>query len=99
MMYMGLCVWLGVVGFCAAPVEQVMAESKAREQTLSAEAVDKAKQHHIVKSAVDVLGLADDQKPETSQAHCSQDDLAEMANINNKHDKIQLSKGTSHLCL
>ncbi|CAK9194370.1 unnamed protein product [Sphagnum troendelagicum] len=77
----------------SAPVEQVMAESKAREQTLSAEAVDKPKQHHIVKSAVDVLGLADDQKPETSQAHCRRDDLAEMANINNKHDKIQLSKG------
>jgi hypothetical protein len=92
-------VWLGVVGFCAAPVEQVMAESKAREQTLSAEAVDKANQHHIVKSAVNVLGLADDQKPETSQAHCRREDLAEMGNINNKHDKIQLSKGTSHLCL
>ncbi len=99
MMYSGVVCVVGYCGIRAAPVEQVMAESKAREQTLSAEAVDKAKQHHIVKSAVDVLGLADDQKPETSQAHCRREDLAEMANINNKHNKIQLSKGTSHLCL
>jgi hypothetical protein len=98
-MYIKLCNFCGVNmvhrGYSAAPVEQVMAESKAREQKEHAEVLDITEQLKDVENTTTEHVI--EQTHATSGAHVEGRDQ-EMEDLGNKHDKMDSSPGSTSLC-
>jgi hypothetical protein len=98
-MYIQLCNFCGVNmvhrGYSAAPVEQVMAESKAREQKEHAEGLDITEQLKDVENTTTEHVI--EQTHATSGAHVEGRDQ-EMEDLGNNHDKMDSSPGSTSLC-
>ncbi len=82
-------------GYSAAPVEQVMAESKAREQKEHAEGLDITEQLKDVENTTTEHVI--EQTHATSGAHVEGRDQ-EMEDLGNNHDKMDSSPGSTSLC-